>query len=58
MLKQILRKLGERRSDDRPFAGYHCQDCILWERVNGKGRCLVTGNARWPGDDVCDDFAQ
>jgi len=40
-LEQIREKEGENAGPDHVFAGYHCQDCIYWERVNGKGRCQL-----------------
>ncbi len=58
-LEQIKRKEGlVSPSDENVFWGWHCQDCTHWERINGKGRCLLTGEDKWPGDLACEDFAQ
>lgn len=57
-LDQAKRKEGIMEPGTDVFVGYHCQDCTHWERINGKGRCLLTGEDKWPGDTACQEFAQ
>lgn len=41
------------------FAGFHCKDCLNWEEdARGGGWCSVVGKSRWPGDNICEFFAQ